>query len=48
MANIIAIRHAESDWSSYGSDFDRSLNKIGYKSCEVISQELKKKNKKSP
>ena len=48
MAKIIAIRHAKSDWSSYGSDFDRSLNKIGYKSCEVISQELKKRIEKAP
>ncbi len=48
MGKIIVIRHAKSDWSSYGSDFDRGLNKRGYKSCEVISQELKKRIKKAP
>ena len=42
MPEIIIIRHAKSDWSSFNSDFERGLNKRGYKSCQIISQELKK------
>lgn len=48
MGKIIVIRHAKSDWSSYGSDFDRGLNKRGYKSCKIISQQLKKRIEKVP
>ena len=48
MGKIIVIRHAKSDWSSYGSDFDRGLNERGYKSCKIISQELKKRIEKNP
>ena len=48
MAKIIVIRHAKSDWSSYSSDFDRGLTKRGYKSCQIISQELKKRIEKTP
>ena len=43
MPQIIIIRHAKSDWSSFNSDFDRGLNERGYKSCEIISRELKKR-----
>ena len=43
MPQIIIIRHAKSDWSSFNSDFERGLNERGYKSCEIISLELKKR-----
>ena len=43
MPQIIIIRHAKSDWSSFNSDFERGLNERGYRSCEIISRELKKK-----
>ena len=43
MPQIIIIRHAKSDWSSFNSDFDRGLNERGYKSCKIISRELKKR-----
>ncbi len=43
MSQIIIIRHAKSDWSSFNSDFERGLNERGYKSCEIISRELKKR-----
>ena len=42
MPEVVIIRHAKSDWSSFNSDFDRGLNKRGYKSCQIISHELKK------
>ena len=43
MPQIIVIRHAKSDWSSFNSDFERGLNERGYMSCEIISRELKKR-----
>ena len=43
MSKIIVIRHAKSDWNSFNSDFDRGINDRGYKSCKVISEQLKKK-----
>ena len=43
MPQIIIIRHAKSDWSSFNSDFERGLNERGYRSCEIISRELKKR-----
>jgi hypothetical protein len=43
LPQIIIIRHAKSDWSSFNSDFERGLNERGYRSCEIISRELKKK-----
>ncbi len=45
MPKIIIIRHAKSDWSSFNSDFERGLNERGYKSCKIISRELKKRIK---
>lgn len=45
MPQIIIIRHAKSDWSSFNSDFERGLNERGYRSCEIISRELKKRIK---
>ena len=45
MPQIIIIRHAKSDWSSFNSDFERGLNEKGYRSCEIISRELKKRIK---
>ena len=43
MPQIIIIRHAKSDWSSFNSDFERGLNERGYRSCEIISRELKRR-----
>ena len=43
MSQIIIIRHAKSDWSSFNSDFERGLNERGYRSCEIISRELKRR-----
>ena len=43
MPQIIVIRHAKSDWSSFNSDFERGLNERGYRSCDIISRELKKR-----
>ena len=42
MPELIIMRHAKSDWSSYESDFNRGLNNRGYKNCQIISHELKK------
>ena len=42
MSKIVVIRHAKSDWHSNTSDFERVINKEGQKSCQIISQELKK------
>ena len=43
LPQIIIIRHAKSDWSSFNSDFERGLNERGYRSCEIISRELKRR-----
>ena len=43
MSKIVVIRHAKSDWNSNTSDFERVINKEGQKSCQIISQELKKR-----
>ncbi len=43
MSKIVVIRHAKSDWHSNTSDFERVINKEGQKSCQIISQELKKR-----
>ena len=43
MSNLIIIRHAKSDWSGNVNDLQRGLNKRGYNSCIVISEELKKR-----
>ena len=43
MSKLILIRHAKSDWSGNVNDLQRGLNKRGYNSSKVISEELKKK-----
>ena len=43
MSKLILIRHAKSDWSGNVNDLQRGLNKRGYNSCKVISEELKKR-----
>ena len=43
MSKLILIRHAKSDWSGYINVLQRGLNKRGYNSCKVISEELKKR-----
>ena len=43
MSKLILIRHAKSDWSGYVNDLQRGLDKKGYNSCKIISEELKKR-----
>ena len=43
MSKLILIRHAKSDWSGNVNDLQRGLNKRGYNTCKVISEELKKR-----
>ena len=43
MSKLILIRHAKSDWRGNVNDLQRGLNKRGYNSCKVISEELKKR-----
>ena len=43
MSKLILIGYAKSDWSGNVNDLQRVLNKRGYNSCKVISEELKKR-----
>ena len=45
MKKLYLVRHAKSSWKNYElSDFERPLNKRGYKAIDIMAKKLLKKN----